>query len=342
LEIDSYQYWMNKLAGKSPNTLKTYRSLFANFLGYIKMTPNELIALKQKCNGSNADPRECAIVEDRVLDWINNGLGNSKSSATKRTGLAVVMCFFNCNKHPLSLDKNDYERADSVGSRIPTKEEIAKIADCTTGWKFRAAVIVLKDSGLRCSDLRKLIWEAKQDLGDGFWHWTIVTEKRNVKAEVFIGPEATRLLANFKTKQGRIFPTSTVVMNFRLNEAIRKAKIQGVTAHGLRKFHTTSLQHGRVPDAYILAMEGKRTSVYSETRPDVLFEAYKNAYKELSLAVGNGQAIEKAKEDIERLQRENEDLKVKVGRMEGSKEGLELLLQRVLELEKKLNEQKNA
>jgi integrase len=312
---------MDKLAGKSPSTIKTYRSLFANFLDHVKLMPNQLIALKQKCNGSNADPRECAVVEDKVLDWINNGLGDSKSSATKRTGLAVVMSFFNCNKHPLSIDKNDYERADSVGSRIPMKEEIAKIADCTTGWKFRAAIMVLKDSGLRCSDLRKLTWETKQYLGEEFWHWTIVTEKRNVKAEVFIGPEATRLLANFKTKQGLIFPTSTVVMNFRLNEAIRKAKIQGLTAHGLRKFHTTSLQHGRVPDAYILAMEGKRTSVYSETRPDVLFEAYKNAYDELSLALRTGEIAE---------------LRAKVERIEGSKEGLEALLKRVMELEKKL------
>jgi len=43
-----------------------------------------------------------------------------------------------------------------------------------------------------------------------------------------------------------------------------------------------------VPEPYILAMQGKRVSVYSETRPEVLFEAYKNVYHELSLAVSNG------------------------------------------------------
>jgi uncharacterized coiled-coil protein SlyX len=39
---------------------------------------------------------------------------------------------------------------------------------------------------------------------------------------------------------------------------------------------------------------------------------------------------------------ELEDLRVKVAEIEGGRAGLEALLKRVLELEKKLNEQKNA
>jgi integrase len=302
VEIDSYKYWMDKLKQKSPGTKRTYKYIFAEFLRYTGKTANELIALKQKSNGDNRDPRENAVVEDIVLNWLSEGL-KGKSSSTRRTSLAVIMSFFNCNKHPLNLDKNDYESADSIGSETPSKQQILQIADSTTGWKYRAAVFVLKDSGIRCSDLRKLTWEDKQDLGDGFWHWTIITQKRKVKAQVFVGPETTRLLSKFKTKKGRIFPTSKAVMNFGLNRAIRKAGVKRVTAHGLRKFHTRSLQHGRVPDGYILAMEGKRHSVYSEDRPEELFEAYKNAYDELSLYVGkNGnQRIEELQQELTQL-----------------------------------------
>ncbi len=139
----------------------------------------------------------------------------------------------------------------------------------------------LKDSGLRIGDVVRVRWEDRIDMGGGFWNFNIITEKRQIAACAFVGPETTRLLKQFKTKKGAIFGTTRSNADKQLNKIIRRAGINGVSAHGLRKYFVTSLQHARVPQEYILKMMGKRSSVYSEKRRSELFSAYHKAYPEL-------------------------------------------------------------
>jgi len=89
-------------------------------------------------------------------------------------------------------------------------------------------------------------------------------------------------------------------MNRELNRIIDNAGVQNVSAHGLRKYYVTSLQHARVPQEYILRMMGKRNSVYSESRRSELFEMYRKAYPELSIYAGRQQTeeLEKLKEEL--------------------------------------------
>lgn len=280
-EIDSYKYWLAQLEGKSESTKELYTIYFGKFLEYTNLTPNHLIELQRKAMEGDGDPREDQVVESMVRKWLADMKG-VKSAGTRKAMLTAVRSFFTLNFHPLRMLRSDVPQGESVGSRIPEKDEVIHIADAGK-WKYRAAVMFLKDSGLRISDVVKVMWEDKVDLGDGFWNFNLVTQKKHVQACAFVGPETTRLLEQFPTKTGRIFRTAKEHMDDQVNHLIKKAGIQGVSAHGLRKYFKTSLQTARVPEEYILRMMGKKASVYSETRRSQLFEAYQKAYPELSL-----------------------------------------------------------
>jgi len=235
----------------------------------------------------NGDPRENQIVENKVRAWLASERGN-KSNATRRAMLTAVRSFFSLNQHPLRMLRRDTPQGESEGSRIPERKEVIRMADAAK-WKYRGAVMFLKDSGLRISDVVRVRWEDFQDMGDGFWHFNIMTQKKQVQACAFIGPETTRLLNQFKTKTGRVFKTAKEHMCDEVNALTKKAGLEGVSAHGLRKYFVTSMQSARVPEQYYLHMMGKKSSVYSEKRRSTLFEAYRKAYSTLSLYAGEEQ-----------------------------------------------------
>jgi len=296
-EIDSYHYWLDQLVNRSKTTQKIYKLYLKKFLEYTEATPNELIAMQRKALASNGDPRENHVVESKVRGWLAE-LKKEKSPSTCRQAYNSVRSFFTLNEHPLRMRRQDMPEGESVGSRIPEKDEVVKIADASK-WKYRALIMFLKDSGLRISDAVRVKWEDKIDLGDGFWNFNLITEKRKIAAHAFVGPETTRLLNQFKTQKGRIFKTTRANVDKQLNKIIRRAKIQGVSAHGLRKYFVTSLQHARVPQEYILKMMGKKSSVYSEKRRSELFRAYRKAYPELSIYAAKQQT-----EELEKLKKE--------------------------------------
>jgi len=280
-KIDSYKFWMDQLAAKSTSLRTGYRIYFTGFLEYSGLSPNRLIELQREALASNGDPRENFVVETQVRKWLAE-LQESKSPSTCRTALCAVKSFFNLNLHPLRLNRQDRPQGDSVGSRIPEKEEVVRIADAAK-WKYRAGVMFLKDSGLRISDVVRVEWSDFKDLDDGFWHFKIVTQKRKILATCFIGPETTRLLNQFPTKKGRVFRTGPDNFDDQINWVIQRANVEDVTAHGLRKYFKASLEHARIPEQHILFMMGKKSSVYSEKRVSQLFEDYRKGYPELSV-----------------------------------------------------------
>lgn len=296
--IDSYKYWVDQLVNRSHGTQRVYKIFFNEFLEFMDATPNQLIEMQRKALESSGDPRENHVLETKVKTWLAE-LEETKSPATCRLALAAVKSFFALNLHPLRLTRLDRPQGESQGSRIPEREEVIRMLDAAK-WKYRTAIMFLKDSGLRISDLVKIRWEDKVDMGDGYWNFNLLTEKRKVVACAFVGPETTRLLEQFKTKTGRIFRTTAKNACVQINKTIKAVGIEGVKAHGLRKYFVTSLQHARVPQEYILRMMGKKSSVYSENRRSELFQAYRKAYPELSIYAAK-QQTEEMKRVYERL-----------------------------------------
>jgi predicted RNase H-like nuclease (RuvC/YqgF family) len=89
--------------------------------------------------------------------------------------------------------------------------------------------------------------------------------------------------------------------------------------------------------------------LYYDKSPDVYPEHYRQEYAKveplINIFSSENRSLKKLSEKdhvIDALAKNGAELKEKVERIEGSKESLALLLQKVLELEKKLNEQKSA
>ena len=303
--IDSFDYWMQQLESRSLSTRRVYSSYFTKFCEYVDLSPNQLIETQRQALASRGDPRENHQIENQVRAFMNS-MKESHSASTRRQVLASVKSFFDLNLHPLRLSVLDRPRGDSLGSRTPEKEEVVMIADAGK-WKYRAAIMFLKDSGLRVSDVVRLKWKEKVSMGGGFWNFSLITQKRAVQACAFVGPETTRLLEQFKTKTGRIFRTGAENFDVMVNLQIKRAGVEGVTAHGLRKYFVTSLEHARVPKDQIWHMCGKKSSVYSEKRRSELFKSYRDAYFELSVYYQREQ-----QEEVDSLRRELAEIKRKL------------------------------
>ncbi len=332
-EIDRYEYWLTQLSGRSEATQNVYKIYFQQFLSYVLLTPNELIRLYDESKQNGDDPREKEAVELKVRLWLNE-LKKTKSPATCRQAYGSVRSFFDLNRRPLFLLRQDKPKGHSEGSRIPEKKEVIRIADAAKS-KYRAAMMVLKDSGLRCSDVVRLRWEDKIDMGQGFWHWKISTQKTGLTAMVFIGPEATRLLNQFKQKTGRLFATSSNNFNKKINRTIRSAGIKDLSAHGLRKYYVSSMQAARVPEQNYLRMMGKVSSVYSENRRSELFQVYNDAYEKLSIYTTENQTLSRFAKELTRLQKENTELRQRLNKITLSSDQVQELLGRIEQIEKK-------
>jgi integrase len=251
------------------------------FLEWSGKTPNGLISMQRKAMRGNGDPRLNHEVENLVRKWISY-LGESKKPATCRTALNAVRNFFMANEHPLRILRKDIPQGATQGSNVPEREDVIKMADAST-WKYRAIIMFLKDSGLRISDVVRLRWEDMQDMGDGFWHFTIETEKKGIVAMSFVGPETTRVLARAQKKEGRIFPARPQFVTKKLSQAIKSCGLTGIYGHGLRKYFYASMQEARVPEHIILLMMGKKSSEYGQRRVSELLKYYKDAYSKLGI-----------------------------------------------------------
>ena len=140
--------------------------------------------------------------------------------------------------------------------------------------------------------------------------------------------------------------------------AVKLAKRAGVSfsVHDGRRIVQTALESVGTPGNWIKKIKGRKCSgeeaPYSKPAIEQLRQKYREALPELEFLSEPKVDVERLEEMeqklsekdqvIEALAKNGAELKEKVERIEDSKESLAFLLQKVLELEKKLNEQKNA
>jgi len=283
---------MDQLSNRDEDTRIGYKRYFLKFCQWLGKSPDELVEMKKKALEHNGDRRENMILEgkvkqfisylehDAVTKWKKKGYG----LGTRKMAYAGICSFFVLNEYPLSMKRGDRPSGDALGSRIPDKAEVVKLVNCAKSRRHRAAILFLKDSGLRLSDVVRLRWSDIQDMGDGFKGFTLITQKRGVKASPFIGPETSHALEQLPRKKDRIFPISARYLCIAITDLIKEAQLdQGLTAHGLRKYFNTELEAARVPKEYRYAMMGKKVSVYDENRQRRLFEVYRQNYDNLRI-----------------------------------------------------------
>jgi integrase len=339
-KIDSMSYWMDQLANRSESTKQHYLIYFKRFSDWMGKSPDQLIEMQKATRNQTGDPRENRVLEGKVKAFLKHLEDQGLSVATRGVVYAAVLSFFECNLHPLDMHPHDRPSGESQGSRIPEKKEVAKLLNAAKSRTYRAAILFLKDSGLRVSDAVRLRWDAKEDLGEGFWGWKILTKKRKVQATPFVGPETTEALKLLPHKDERIFPVSSKVLSNAISKIAGAADLKGISAHGLRKYFNVELQAARVPREWRYQIMGKKTSVYDENRQSKLFEAYREAYGNLRVYGADANAeMEKLKRSLEELRTENKEMRERLNGYALSGDQVAELLRRIEKLEKQAQKQ---
>jgi integrase len=309
--VDSLQYWMMQLANRAQKTKTNYRLYFRKFALWMGKTPDELITMQQHRN-SDPDPRVNRVLEGKVRSYLAHLEKEGKSVSTRKVAFNAINSFFKSNLHPLDLGPNDRPNGQAQGSRIPEKHEIVQLLNAAKTRRIRAAILFLKDSGLRISDVVRLTWSDRTDYGEGFWGWTLQTQKRRIVASPFVGPETVAALKQLSNKNQRVFPMTAGTLTVSLSHVVRATDVKGVSAHGLRKYFNVELQAARVPREWRFRMMGKATGAYDETRLSKLFSAYRDAYDHLRVYGSSTRDVEKLKDAMEVLREENRSLRAKV------------------------------
>jgi integrase len=326
---------MEQLANRSQSTRDHYVLYFKKFAEWMGKSPDELIEMQKAARNHTGDLRENRVLEGKVKGFMKHLEDHGYSVATRKIVYASVLSFFESNVYPLDMHPHDRPSGESRGSRIPEKEEIVKMLNAAKSQRYRAAILALKDSGLRISDLVQLRWEDVEDLGEGFWGWKVLTRKRKVQATPFMGPEATEALKLLPRKDERIFPINPTVLSNTIGKIIKSASLKDVTAHGLRKFFNVELQAARISREWRYQMMGKKTGAYDENRLTKLFAAYREAYDNLRVyGAGVNVEVEKLKKNMEELRAENRELRQRLNEHTLSGDEAKDLLERVRKLEK--------
>lgn len=335
-EIDAMKYWEQQLCNRSEKTQRIYKYYFSRFAEWIGKSPNELVEIQKRSLEAKGDRRENMVLESKFKQWIVEEIQPHYKIGSQKLAYAAVLSFFDLNQYPLSMKRGDRPSGEGIGSRIPEKTEIVKLIHTAKSRRHRAAILLLKDSGLRISDAVRLRWDDVQDFGDGFWGWKIISQKRKVKAIPFVGPETTSALKQLRRKSDRIFSINAKTLSNAIGELIDEAKLEkGLSAHGLRKFFNAEMQAARVPKEWRYAMMGKKFGEYDENRRKRLFKAYKEAYPHLCIysVAEQAEEIERLKNRINELERERSEYKL-------TESQVEELLRRIEKLEKQAQKQK--
>jgi len=317
--IDSMAYWSEQIVNRSEGTKRMYMHHFSKFLKWIGKKPDDLIELQQNSLESNGDPRENNVLEVQVRKYLHYLQEKGNSDSHRRLALASIKSFFRSNYCSLKMNSGDSPKGEAMGSEIPEKEDIIRMIQFAKSQIYRTAILCLKDSGLRVSDLVRLRWKDIVDLGNGFYSFKIVTKKRKVVATPFLGEEATSMLNILDRKDERIFPISSKTLSNAICNICGQAELKKLSAHGLRKFFNVELQQARVPREWRYQMMGKKTGAYDENRSGKLFEAYKEAYNHLRIFGADANEMEKVKKDVEALREENLDLRKRINEITASR-----------------------
>lgn len=367
--MESLQLWTNSLATRAEGTRHQYFLHFSKFLEWTGMSADELREMKFQEDQASR-PWERSKVENMVRTYLQ-AIENRYSCSTRKLAFNAVKSFFACNGMCLNLTPSDKPSGCAFGSRVPTKEDVRAMSNGTESLRNRALMLFLKDSGLRESDLAKLKWKDLKDYGEGFLGFEIQTKKGKTKARGFVGPETTEALRLYKEKRlngtRKILPEQNIedhpvfaledktekamrpaFMSEKVGNVIRLVGLEGVTAHGLRKFWEQNMHLEKL--AYQKQMNGRalndveRAYFWKET--EELFEMYKANYHNLTIAKQEFREVEERlrreyeretktlKERIYELEQKNLELTQRLNGFTLSGDQVQELLRRIEKLEK--------
>ncbi|MCJ7632614.1 tyrosine-type recombinase/integrase [Candidatus Bathyarchaeota archaeon] len=336
---DGMEVWRETLRQKSANTRKEYEYQFARFLQWANMTAQEFReSLKQqwKLREKADDPLDVRTVEMKVVAYMNYLKNKSVENAPERKisentmALArnAITSFCRANGLALEFKRSDFPKPHGSEARMPKANEIKQWLLNAKSQPYHAAVLVLKDSGLRQSDVVNLRWSQIHDYGkedlsnEGFWGFgKIKTEKEGTMAVPFVGPEASEALKVLQNEKedDLIFHFDAKLLSTNISRIVDRAKGEGVSGHSLRRFFQTKMENAGLPANWIDRMTGHKLPdnqrAYSLPSEEELFKKYREAYDSLRVLGADIKQVEKLNMTMEELKKDNADLREEYSRL---------------------------
>jgi integrase len=308
------QYWQNELATKGEATKQKYQENFKEFLAFIEKGPDELIVQRQQ-DLLNPDRKIQRRIESQLLAFIAKKKKDGYAVATQQIYFASIRSFFEIHYFPLIMRRGDYPKGDSNGVKRATKEAILKILNNKKARnKVTAipAVLFIKDSGLRISDVRRVNCDffldaLKKNPNTDLIEIQVITQKTRLLAKTFIGKEAITALKDYleaRRKGSRNVAPETITRESPLFKIWKKGKVRRISrhsfstllrqafinvnedrmsAHSLRKKLQTDLEKAGVNSNWIDQILGHQLinsrDAYSLPTDEELRDAYTKAYQ---------------------------------------------------------------
>lgn len=327
----------------TPKTGKLYRRALHEFCNSIDVTPDELYDLHFKASKSE-DPRMRGALPLKLSEFMRDLVKKGRAEGTARTYAKAVRSFFKVNRLEFELLPGEIPKAEHQGQRYIGADEIKMLLERVSAefWeRNRALIMVLKDTGLRVSDVAGFDvehFETADKILDDQGEFRVFNELYRIKktrswAYVHMGPEAVDKVKEYialdRRSSGPMFldrdgkRIRALNITTILRRLCRKLNKGGkVSAHSLRKFHETQLETAKMSDNWISKLQGrlirKSTGPYSkpeearaESRPEdtsVLTEAYIKAYPKLSVLSGP----EVSREEVEDQKTRIKDLEAQL------------------------------
>lgn len=314
--------WELELASKAPSTQREYKRYFNRFLQRWDADPEELRYRRLK-DLSSSDPRDRRYMERLVTIYMAELKREGFAASTCRMVNKAVSSFFEAQNLDLRVRAKDKPKGEAIGKRMITPEEMRTLWDSPGTFRLRNRALLAfgKEGGLRVDDIAAhnvghyTEAETKHNLDEEPFKVfkPYETRKEGIIAYVHIGPEAVEAIdAYLEYRRGKgetLTPDAPLfavglsgqgrapVGRFSRGELSqffwhwrdRCGLPKEVSAHSLRKFHTTMLQKGGIPDTWICKLQGKSTKsafgVYSrpEELPGELTRSYMAAYDQLRI-----------------------------------------------------------
>jgi len=127
------------------NTKKHYRISLRQFSEWKGKTPDELIALARESKKASEDPWEALFMEGKVRQYLQHLKDKGLSDSSRRLKHASKKSFFEVNLVPLNMRRGDRPNRESMGSNIPTREDVRKMLNVAKSLPYRAVLLLAKD-----------------------------------------------------------------------------------------------------------------------------------------------------------------------------------------------------
>jgi len=354
--------WLIKIGGSQRSTQRYYKIYFRLFCERWEKTPQQIYEmLEAQENGTKLSDK--GRLKNRILATMkeletgtlprrlyDTGLikPGRKTPATCRQVQKAISSFSRTWGVKIYIDPGERPKGKPLGQRGMSTEHVAKTleeAGDENRLRNRALVHLLKDSGLRASDLPQLnlshYHEAEKRSGDGETYLVFDperTQKCGVWAHIHIGPEAVEALNAYierergdpslgggalflmrkpKHEGGQGLKPDRRISAANISKTIRRMMERALgkdvkrrSGHSLRKYHRTKLQPF-LPERWINYMQGKAHDPYTkaiEVQPGELFNLYVKAYAKLRV-----RPAEASRDEVERLRAEVERVRTSAG-----------------------------